>query len=1256
MPEHAVPTETHHLREAIRDVHVADEDKVVRRLMAGLAIPPRGRAAIAAAATGMVERLRATGEAAGIMETFLHEYSLTTEEGVALMCLAEAMLRVPDERTMDALIRDKLTAADWSRHLGRSSSPLVNASTWALLLTGKVIRKEDSDNWDVPATTQNLIRRLGEPVVRNAVAQSMRVLGHQFVLGRNIGEALERAGKQRARGYTYSFDMLGEAARTEGDAKRYFLSYSKAIAAIAEKCDGDDVRTNPGISVKLSALHPRYEYGQRDRVMAELVPRVAALALHAKNAGMGFTIDAEEADRLDLSLDVIEAVSASSDLGGWDGFGIVVQAYQKRAPQVLDWLADLARRHRRRLMVRLVKGAYWDSEIKLAQVQGLDGYPVFTRKASTDVAYLACIEKLFADPAAFYPQFATHNAHTAAAVLEMAKGGGGGQGADFEFQRLHGMGEGLHEVLRADHGRRCRIYAPVGVHKDLLAYLVRRLLENGANSSFVNQIVDADIPAAEVVRDPVEEVESYAAVANPRIPLPVDLYRSARRNSRGFNLADPRTVDALRRAMAPFLDHRWSAVPVIGGAPAAGEVRGVNSPADNRRVVGTVAEAGPEQVAAALDAAVAAAPGWRATPVDDRAACLERAADLYEANAAELIALAARESGKTLPDGVAEVREAVDFLRYYALRARADFGPGGAQAAARGRGVFVCISPWNFPLAIFTGQVAAALAAGNAVIAKPAEQSPLMAARAVALLHQAGVPGGALALLPGDGALVGGALVGDARVDGVCFTGSTATAQAINRAMAATGNPAAPLIAETGGLNAMIVDSTALPEQAVRDIVASAFQSAGQRCSALRALFVQEDVAEPVLEMLSGAMAALRLGDPLDLSTDVGPVIDAAAAIDIQGHCERLEEAGRLVKRLPVPEPLAGGTFVAPAAFTLDRFQQLEREVFGPALHVIRFRAEDLERVVETINGAGYGLTLGIHSRVDDRVRRVSERARVGNIYVNRNQIGAVVGVQPFGGEGLSGTGPKAGGPHYLRRFAAVAAAEEGQENDAPPAAGTVPVAQVAAALERAGAAFPGWDRLAGRLGVLRRCAGRLDGGGVLADALRAALAEADAHPRQPQELRGPTGESNSLTLHGRGVALCLAADPATLARQAALALAGGNTVVAVGGDVLAGLDGALQDAGAPPGVVQAVASDAAAVEAALAEMRPLALVAADGGADRRRRLRQALAGRDGPILPLLDGGAGLLDFVTERVLSIDTTASGGNASLLALDAETRGP
>ncbi|MFO1067048.1 MAG: bifunctional proline dehydrogenase/L-glutamate gamma-semialdehyde dehydrogenase PutA [Geminicoccaceae bacterium] len=1212
------------IRRRLRQAFLEDDATALGRLLGGLALDAPARRRIEVAAGTLVAELRSRGRP-GLMETFLAEYGLSTEEGVALMCLAEALLRVPDTPTIDALIRDKVAAADWSRHLGESSSPLVNASTWALMLTGKVLGEKDTAGWDITGATRRLIGRAGEPVVRGAIAQAMRVLGHQFVLGRNIDEALGRAAALEERGYTYSYDMLGEAARTAADAQRYFLAYSKAIAAIAERCAGGDVRANPGISVKLSALHPRYEQGQRQRVLDELVPRVMALALHARNAGMGFNIDAEEADRLDLSLDVIEAVLRTRDLHGWDGFGIVVQAYGKRAMPVLDWLHALAGTLDRRLMVRLVKGAYWDTEIKLAQVQGLAGYPVFSRKVATDVSYLACAERLLALTDRIYPQFATHNAHSVCAILEMA----GGRD-DFEFQRLHGMGEMLHERVRQKHGRRCRIYAPVGVHEDLLAYLVRRLLENGANSSFVNQLLDDDIPVEQVVRDPVDAARELDPVANPRIPLPADLYGPERRNARGWSLNDPPTLAALDRAMAPFHAHRWQAAPVVGGRALDGEPLPVTNPADRRDVVGTVIEASPSHVEQALARAAAAAPAWTAMPVAGRAAILERAAGLYEDHAAELMALATREAGKTRPDAVAELREAVDFLRYYAARARRD----GELA---GRGVFACISPWNFPLAIFTGQVAAALVAGNAVLAKPAEQTPLIAARAVALLHEAGVPGDVLALLPGDGAAVGGRLTADPRVDGVCFTGSTETARRIERAMAAHLAPDAPLIAETGGINAMIVDSTALPEQAVRDILASAFQSAGQRCSALRLLCVQEEVAVPMLRMLEGAMDELRLGDPWALATDVGPVIDEAARSDILAHCRALDGKGRLIHALPAGRQLEHGSFVPPAVFRLDSVDELEREVFGPVLHVATFRSGQLTKLVDRLNAKGYGLTLGIHSRVDGRVRQITERARVGNIYVNRNQIGAVVGVQPFGGEGLSGTGPKAGGPHYLRRFAR---SERPVAGTAVPSTRTILDAKAVPTRT----AIDAWDRRHDRLRLLRRAVAACSP--ELASRLTPALDRLPAALPVVETLPGPAGESNRLSLHGRGIVLCLGLGDALVAEQALVALAAGNGVLAAGGPMTEEFLARLGQ----PAVASGFAwdGDIASLAVDRADVAAIALVAGD---EPLRRLRHRLAGLGGPLVRLVVTTPALADLSVERTLSVDVTAAGGNVALLAAEA-----
>ncbi len=1012
------------LRQALRADYRADEAGVVRRLLAEAELPAEARERINERARQLVAEVRRGRVGQGGIDAFMHEFELSSKEGVVLMCLAEALLRVPDDYTVDKLIKDKISGADWESHLGQSESLFVNASTWALMLTGRVVRVDAADRNDLGFTLRKLVRRSGEPVIRRAVTQAMRILGRQFVMGRTIEEALERARSAEAKGYRYSYDMLGEAARTMRDAERYFESYKAAIKSIGTAAKGRGPVEAPGISVKLSALHPRYDFSHRDRVMEELVPRLKALALEAKKQDIGLTVDAEEADRLDLSLDVIEAVSGDPELRGWNGLGLAIQAYQKRCSRLIDWLADMAARHERRLMVRLVKGAYWDTEIKRSQEAGLEGYPVFTRKASTDVSYLACARKLLANTAAFYPQFATHNAHSLAAILEMA-----GNERGFEFQRLHGMGEALYEqIVGADKlGIPCRIYAPVGSHEDLLAYLVRRLLENGANTSFVNRIQDEKLPLDEIVADPIVKVKALERLPHPAIPLPRDLFGKERKNAEGRDLTDIPALARLSDAMEKAAATPWSAAPLVGGAELRGTAREIRDPSDNRRVVGDVVEATAEQVDDAIARAANAAPDWDATPAEARAACLDRMAELMEENIGELMAICTREAGKSIADGVAEVREAVDFCRYYAARARADFaaplslpGPTGErnELSLHGRGVFACISPWNFPLAIFCGQVTAALAAGNAVIAKPAEQTPLIAAAAVRLLHRAGIPDAVLQLLPGDGATVGGRLAADERISGIAFTGSTDTAKLIQRALAKRDGPIVPLIAETGGQNAMIVDSTALPEQVVQDVVFSSFQSAGQRCSALRVLYLQEDVADGMIEMLTGAMEELSIGDPALLSTDVGPVIDSEARDMLLGHVKRMSSEGRLIKACELGPAQAHGTFVAPAAFEIDGLKQLQREVFGPILHVVRYQAEKLDSVIEEINGAGYGLTLGIHSRVDSTVSHIVERMKVGNAYVNRNMIGAVVGVQPFGGEGLSGTGPKAGGPRYLYRFA----------------------------------------------------------------------------------------------------------------------------------------------------------------------------------------------------------------------------------------------
>jgi RHH-type proline utilization regulon transcriptional repressor/proline dehydrogenase/delta 1-pyrroline-5-carboxylate dehydrogenase len=1026
-------------RAAITAGWIRDESVHVRELLTQAALPEAECAASQATAADLVRRVRARARSQGAVEAFMRQYDLGSEEGVLLMCVAEALLRIPDPATADALIRDKLGDANWKRHLGQSDSVLVNASTWGLMLTGKLVDLADDTKRDVNGAFQRLVGRAGEPVIRLAVRQAMKIMGHQFVLGRTIAEALARARKGDGAAYRYSFDMLGEGALTTADALRYQEAYRAAIHAIGRSGPGGsfttgDVFAAPSISVKLSALHPRYEHAKRARIMAELAPRVLELAQLARQYGIGFTIDAEETERLELSLDLIEATISDASLDGWNGYGLAVQAYQKRAPQVIDFLADLAQRIGRRIPVRLVKGAYWDAEIKRAQVDGQASYPLFTRKQNTDVSYLANARRLLDAGDAIYPMFATHNAQTIASVHQMARSIRNRR--DFEFQKLHGMGDDLYaEVIPADRlDVACRVYAPVGSHEDLLPYLVRRLLENGANSSFVNRITDEDVSIDDLIRDPVQIVAAFDAagisIPHPRIPLPVDLYRSQgqeRDNSMGINLAN----DDQLRDLAAAINHAgagsWTAASLVPGAAVAGEKIAVTNPADRREIVGHWQATDSATVERALANAVAAQPAWDATPAGSRAAILEHAADLLEARMPAYMAMCTKEAGKTLPDGIAEVREAVDFLRYYALQAREHFapialpGPTGESNSLQlsGRGVFVCISPWNFPLAIFLGQIAAALAAGNTVLAKPAEQTNLIGYAAIKLLHEAGIPHDVLQYLPGDGATVGAALTRDPRVDGVCFTGSTETARLINRALAGReSGPIATLIAETGGQNAMIADSSSLPEQVVKDVLGSAFTSAGQRCSAARVLLVQDDIADRVIHMLAGAMAELSVGDPGLPSTDVGPVIDADAKAILDEHAVRMRSEAKFIAEAKLGPGTENGTFFAPIAWELDSLAHLDREKFGPALHVVRWKADQLDAVIDTINRTGYGLTLGIHSRIDATIERIVSRAKVGNIYVNRNQIGAVVGVQPFGGQGLSGTGPKAGGPHYLPRFA----------------------------------------------------------------------------------------------------------------------------------------------------------------------------------------------------------------------------------------------
>ncbi|MFN9965946.1 MAG: bifunctional proline dehydrogenase/L-glutamate gamma-semialdehyde dehydrogenase PutA, partial [Lysobacteraceae bacterium] len=1016
-----VPGAPSSLRERVTAAYARDEAAHLAELVEAATLAPEVQAGVQATAEALVERTRVRAADPELVQAFMRQYDLSSEEGVLLMCVAEALLRIPDQLTADKLIRDKLGDAAWEKHLGGSSSVLVNASTWGLMLTGRIVTLAEDTRRDVGGAFRRLVARTGEPVIRLAVRQAMKIMGHQFVMGRTITEALERSLKGANSRYRYSFDMLGEGALTTQDAARYFQAYKDAIGAIGASLKSvggaESVFAAPSISVKLSALHPRYEVGKRARVMAELTPMVLELAQHAKAQSIGFTIDAEESERLELSLDVIGTAFADQSLDGWEGYGLAVQAYQKRAPFVIDELAALARQVGRRMPMRLVKGAYWDSEIKKSQVEGYTGYPVFTRKVNTDVSYLACARRMFAATDALYPMFATHNAQTIAAIHAMSKEGGTRR--DYEYQRLHGMGEDLYaEVIGADQlGVPCRVYAPVGSHEDLLPYLVRRLLENGANSSFVNRITDARVRAADLVADPVATVRANALSPHPHIPQPRDLFRSQnepRTNSMGINLAN----DAQLRELATQINTAvkpWSARPLVPGATAFGATVKVTNPADRREAVGEYLAASEANVQQALANGVKAQPGWDALPAASRAVILEKAADLLEARTPEYMAMCVKEAGKSLSASVAEVREAVDFLRYYALQARELFapmklpGPTGEsnQLTLHGRGVFVCISPWNFPLAIYLGQVAAALAAGNSVIAKPAEQTTLVAFAATKLLHEAGIPEDVLQFLPGDGATVGAGLTRDPRVAGVAFTGSNETAWAINRTLAARNAPIASLIAETGGQNALIADSSSLPEQVVKDAVASAFDSAGQRCSAARVLFVQDDIADKVMHMLAGAMDELVIGDPGLLSTDVGPVIDEDAKRNLEAHAARMDKEARLIKMAPLPGAVAHGCFVAPRAYELKSLSQLDREVFGPILHVVRWKADNLDGVINDINGTGFGLTLGIHSRIDATIDHIAKHVRVGNCYVNRNQIGAVVGVQPFGGEGLSGTGPK---------------------------------------------------------------------------------------------------------------------------------------------------------------------------------------------------------------------------------------------------------
>ncbi|MPT07437.1 MAG: trifunctional transcriptional regulator/proline dehydrogenase/L-glutamate gamma-semialdehyde dehydrogenase [Pseudomonas sp.] len=1228
------------LRSAITAAYRRPEQEVVPMLLEQARLSAPLAEATNKLAAGIAEKLRnqkSAGGRAGIVQGLLQEFSLSSQEGVALMCLAEALLRIPDKGTRDALIRDKISTGNWQPHLGNSPSLFVNAATWGLLLTGKLVSTHNETG--LTSSLTRIIGKSGEPMIRKGVDMAMRLMGEQFVTGETIAEALANASRFEAKGFRYSYDMLGEAALTEHDAQKYLASYEQAIHSIGKASHGRGIYEGPGISIKLSALHPRYSRAQYERVMEELYPRLLSLTLLAKQYDIGLNIDAEEADRLELSLDLLERLCFEPSLAGWNGIGFVIQAYQKRCPYVIDYVIDLAKRSRHRLMIRLVKGAYWDSEIKRAQVEGLEGYPVYTRKVYTDVSYVACARKLLAVPEAIYPQFATHNAHTLSAIYHIA--GQNYYPGQYEFQCLHGMGEPLYEqvvgkIADGKLNRPCRVYAPVGTHETLLAYLVRRLLENGANTSFVNRIADHSISIQELVADPVASIERMGTqegsigLPHPRIPLPRDLYGTERANSAGIDMANEHRLASLSCAMLATAHNDWKAAPLLACAASESAAAPVLNPADHRDVVGHVQEATVADVDNAIQCALNAAPIWQATPPAERAAILERTADLMEAEIQPLMGLLIREAGKTFANAIAEVREAVDFLRYYAVQARNDF----SNDAHRPLGPVVCISPWNFPLAIFTGQVAAALAAGNPVLAKPAEQTPLIAAQAVRLMLEAGIPEGVLQLLPGRGETVGAGLVGDERVKGVMFTGSTEVARLLQRNVAGRldnqGRPI-PLIAETGGQNAMIVDSSALTEQVVIDVVSSAFDSAGQRCSALRVLCLQEDSADRVIEMLKGAMAESRLGCPDRLAVDIGPVIDAEAKAGIEKHIQGMREKGRSVYQVAIADAaeIKRGTFVMPTLIELESFDELKREIFGPVLHVVRYNRRNLDQLIEQINNSGYGLTLGVHTRIDETIAKVVETANAGNMYVNRNIVGAVVGVQPFGGEGLSGTGPKAGGPLYLYRLLSTRPADaighHFQQQDGEGKPDRTLHEQLVKPLH----GLKAWaesNQLADLVALCSQFASQSQSGIA-------------------RLLPGPTGERNSYTILPREHVLCLADNETDLLAQLAAVLAVGSSAVWVDGEPGKALRARLpRELQAKVKLVADWNKDEVAFDAVIHH----------GDSDQLRGVCQQVAKRAGAIVGVHGLSSGdhqiaLERLVIERAVSVNTAAAGGNASLMTI-------
>ncbi len=1263
-------TTANSIRQTIRDTYRADENTVLAHLLPIAEVSVDAKSRAWEYARQLVVNIRKEQKGKGGIDALLNEFSLSTEEGVVLMCLAEALLRVPDKLTADKLIRDKLANGDWSSHIGNSDSLFVNASSWGLLLTGKLVNYSDEKKEQQFGLLKKTVGRLGEPVIRKAVRYAMKIMGTQFVMGHTIKGAIDRAVDTETKGYTYSYDMLGEAARTMADADRYFNSYMTAIDAIGKAANGKGPQKSPGISIKLSAIHPRYEFSHRDRVIEELIPRLKELALAAKAYDIGFTVDAEEADRLDISLDIIEAVFADKDFDGWQGFGIAVQAYQKRGIYVIEWVRELTQKVGRQMMVRLVKGAYWDSEIKEAQVEGYNDFPVFSRKPSTDVSYQACAKKLLEYRDTIYPQFATHNAYTVATILEIAENIQG-----FEFQRLHGMGESLFDQVVRQKQAACRVYAPVGEHSDLLAYLVRRLLENGANSSFVNNIVDDNIPVESLLTDPVETVSNWQDKYNPQIPQSVDIYQAehgvGRINSKGIDLTDINELNEMRTNLDNWFEQ-------VQTQESQSDADPVTNPANNNEVIGYIKHANEDQMKTIVERANNAFASWSATDVAKRAEILLKTADALEAHRDELIAICVKEAGKTIPDGVAEVREAVDFCRYYAARAQELLADGTLEA----RGVVLCISPWNFPLAIFLGQVSAAIVAGNTVVAKPAEQTSLVALRTIELMIENGLPQDVVIPVIARGSKVGQTIVPDERIQAIMFTGSTETGSWISQKLAERQGEPVPLIAETGGQNCMVVDSTALPEQVVDDVIASGFQSAGQRCSALRVLFVQEDVADKIITMIKGAMQELHLGDPAFLSTDVGPVIDKKALSALNEHVDYLSSRATLHYVCKAPE-LAEEideeqhNFFAPRLYEISDLSVLEKEVFGPVVHVIRYKASQLENVIEQINGTGFGLTMGIHTRIEEKAQYLAARSRAGNVYVNRNMIGAVVGVQPFGGRGLSGTGPKAGGPLYLTRLVKEkTAASDITLNEEQQAQLVKEIAQCQASSATINGQLSATKQqeihwsftpLNDKISILRQLLAQLATNKVLLtqeSQLAQTLTDArkqllfiEKELASAKVLPGPTGESNILYLESRGTVASIRCQStsfnywmiATLS-----ALAAGNCVIAVVDDKYfaetQAIANILLQAGLSNGVFQV--TQLGHIDDVL-NHSVLAGAIVDNASPLKQRVGETIAARKGAILPLITAYSNESLFyrmVTEKTVTIDTTAAGGNASLMTME------